>query len=212
MHNSGYILARFSGPFFDPSTKYDLYPPSKWKRGSRCIFTMETSLLKMLSEEEIKNLKKDNESLKKELDEINYLISIREEELEILRAKLSQVAELKSELDTNLDQISQMQLHLIDHQRKTEGALKREAALEDELLQSIEMEKAYYDIKEKFDSSLAAVKDMDNELGEAMDMYKQLGDANSKIAELESMMEIFKMENENLKLDIIDLKGQNKTG
>jgi len=166
----------------------------------------------MLSEEEIKNLKKDNESLKKELDEINYLISIREEELEILRAKLSQVAELKSELDTNLDQISQMQLHLIDHQRKTEGALKREAALEDELLQSIEMEKAYYDIKEKFDSSLAAVKDMDNELGEAMDMYKQLGDANSKIAELESMMEIFKMENENLKLDIIDLKGQNKTG
>ena len=74
------------------------------------------------------------------------------------------------------------------------------------------MEKAYYDIKEKFDSSLAAVKDMDNELGEAMDMYKQLGDANSKIAELESMMEIFKMENENLKLDIIDLKGQNKTG
>lgn len=149
--------------------------------------------------------------MKGQVDEINYLISIREEELEILRSKLGQVAALKSELDANLDQISQMQLHLNDFQRKKEGAFKREASLEDELVQSIEMEKSFYDIRDKYESSRAAVRDMDAELGDAMMMYKELGDANSKIAELESMLEIMQMENENLKLDIKDLHEQLNT-
>jgi len=164
----------------------------------------------MLSEQEIKTLKEENESLKKQLDEISYIISIREDELNILREKLGELAELRSELDVNLDQIAQMQLFLNEHQRKTEGAFKREAALEDELVESIEMEKSFYNIRDKYESSRAAIKDMDAELGDALLMYKQLGDANSKIARLESMMEILQMENENLKLDIKDLKIQIK--
>lgn len=162
----------------------------------------------MISEEEIKELKNENESLKLQLNEINYIISIREDELELLRKKVSELAELRSELDVNLDQIAQMQNNLNKQQQKTEGAFKREANLEEELLQSIEMEKSFYNIRDKYESSRAAIIDMDAELGEAMTMYKQLGDANSKIAQLESMVEILQMENENLKLDIKDIKGQ----
>jgi len=164
----------------------------------------------MLSDEEIKQLKSENESLRLQLEDINYLINSREEELDLLRDKLNQMAQLRSELDANLDHIVQMQNNLNAYERKTKGALKREASLEDELVQSVEMEKSFYEIKEKYESSKAAIRDMDIELGDAMTMYRQLSDANSRIAELESINEILTMENDNLKLDVRDLKNQIK--
>src|SRR5437868_12402424 len=109
----------------------------------------------MLSANEIQLLKSENELLQLQLQDVNYMIRVREEELEILRQKAQQTIELKSRLDTNLYELEQMQNHIGELQQKTEGAKKREAGLEEEMMQSISIEKEFYDIRDQFSSAKA---------------------------------------------------------
>jgi hypothetical protein len=162
----------------------------------------------MLSTDEIQQLKSENELLRIQLQDITEMISIRDEEVEILRKKAAFGVMLQSTLEGNLDEISQMQHNLGEQQRKAAGAAKREAAMENEIIQSIEIEKEFYTIREKYESSKAAILDMDNELAETSAMYRQLAAAISRIAELESNLELALLENERLKKQMEKLTGQ----
>jgi len=153
----------------------------------------------MLSKDEIQQLKSENELLQIQLQDITEMINIREEELEILRKKANYTVLLQSTLDGNLEQITQMQNLIGEHQRKVAGSAKREAAMEEEIIQQIGMEKEFYNIRDKYESSKAAIKDLDNELAETATMYRQLAASMSRIAELESSLEIAQLENKDLK-------------
>jgi len=157
----------------------------------------------MLSEDEIQQLKSENELLQLQLQDITEMINIREEEIQVLRKKAAQTVELRSELDGNLEEINQMQNIIGDQQRKAAGAAKREVAMENEIIQSLEMEKEFYTIRDKYESARAAITDLDNELAETSSMYRQLATAISRVAELESSLEIALLENKHLneKLD-----------
>ena len=156
----------------------------------------------MLSSADIQLLQRENALLQVQLNDINEIINIREEELELLRKKAAQTALLQSTLEGNLEQISQMQLLIGEQQQKFAGSVKRELSMENEIMQSIEIEKEFYTIKEKFESSKAALKDLEAELSETAVMYRQLSESNSRIAELESSLEIALMENGFLKEDL----------
>ena len=128
----------------------------------------------MLSEDEIQQLKSENELLRIQLQDITEMINIREEEIHILRQKAAFGVELQSTLDGNLEEITQMQQFIGEQQRKVAGAAKREVAMENEIIQSLEMEKEFYTIKEKYESAKAAITDLDNELADSTSMYRQL--------------------------------------
>lgn len=153
----------------------------------------------MFSKDEIQQLKSENELLQIQLQDITEIINIREEELEILRKKSAYTVMLQSTLDGNLEEISQMQEFIGEQQRKTAGAEKREASMENEMIQSLDMEKEFYNIRDKYESARVAIADLDNELAETTSMYRQLSASIARVAELESSLAIAIMENDQLK-------------
>ena len=153
----------------------------------------------MLSKDEIQQLKSENGLLQIQLQDITEMINIREEELDILRKKAAHTVLLQSTLDNNLEEISQMQLMIGEQQQKFAGAEKREVAMENEIVQSLEIEKEFYTIKNKYQSARAAITDFDNELAETSSMYRQLATSIARVAELESSLEMTLLENQCLK-------------
>ncbi|MEO6584288.1 MAG: hypothetical protein ABIO05_08175 [Ferruginibacter sp.] len=162
----------------------------------------------MLSEEQIKKLQAENDLLHLQLQDVNYIISIREEELEILRAKAKSAISLKSELEGTFHEIDQMQNTLGKKEQLLAGAAKREAAMEDEIIQGINIERSYYDLQDKFTSVSAAFNDTDEQLSQTVRVYKTLADAQRRIAELESMYEIEQEEKELAQYEVEKLKKQ----
>ena len=163
----------------------------------------------MLSTGDLQQLQSENELLKIQLNDISEMINIREEEVDILRKKAANSVLLQSTLEGNLNQITQMQLLIGEEQRKAAGATRRETAMEEEVIRSIEMEKSYYTLQEQLDSNKAALKDLDNELAETATLYRQLSESMSRVAELESSLEMIQLENMRLKDKLEKLSKQN---
>jgi len=160
----------------------------------------------MLSEEQIKQLKSENDLLQLQLQDVNYMIRIREEELEILRSKAKNAVGLQSQLEGTFYELEQMQNFIGRKQQEADGAARREAAMEEEIIQSINMEKEYYNIKSSFASANAALLDINSQLSESAHIYKELAKANASIAELESNLAIAEEEKDLLKYEMEKLK------
>jgi len=151
-------------------------------------------------------LKKENEQLQFELNDLEYLISLREEELMMLKNKVASINELQSRYDQQLYHMEQLQHFVKEEQKKNIGAVKRENATEEELIQSIAIEKEYYSLQEQLKSSLIALEDTNNQLSDAVGMYKNLKDMKNKIASLESSLEIAQLDNQFLKEELEEIK------
>ena len=72
----------------------------------------------MITEEQLKKLHAENALLKNELDDVNMMISVREEELELLRQRAQEATELRSKLQGNLNAFEQMQNQMGSLQQK----------------------------------------------------------------------------------------------
>jgi predicted RNase H-like nuclease (RuvC/YqgF family) len=83
----------------------------------------------MIADNLVKQLKSENELLQIQLQDLNYMIEAREEELDMLRKTAAHAVQLQSRLDHNLFEIEQMQDMIGEKQREAQGALKREASL-----------------------------------------------------------------------------------
>ena len=156
----------------------------------------------MLSDNLLQQLKSENELLQIQLQDVNDMIQVREEELEILRKTAAHAVLLQSRLDMNLDEFYQMQDHIGNQQQYAEGAAKREASLETELLQSIEMETQLYNMKDQFASTKAALADLNNEMNSMASVHKDVAILKARIRELESNLEIAALENGFLKEEV----------
>ncbi|HRO97078.1 MAG TPA: hypothetical protein PLY79_08450 [Ferruginibacter sp.] len=164
----------------------------------------------MLSEKQIQQIISENEFLQIQLADANDMLHQREKELTMLRETAKQATELKSTIENQLEELSYMQHLLGKKQQKLEGAGQREAAMEDELLQGIRMEKEYYNLREKLDSSIAQIEDISQQLDETANIFKELRDAKKKITELQSNLDIAHEEKELLQYELQKLK--NKSG
>lgn len=164
----------------------------------------------MLTEEQIKQLKSENELLHLQLEDVNYMISIREDELEILRAKAKNAVKLQSQLEGTFNELGQMQEFIGRKQQEAAGAARREASMENEIIQSIKMEKDYYLIKSQLASASAALTDIDGQLSDSLAVYKELSVAKKQISELKSSLEIAAEETDLLKYELGRARQQNK--
>ena len=98
--------------------------------------------MSIMSEDFYQQLKKENEELHKDLVDLNYLIQLREEELAEMKNASRHIAEMHSKINLNLYEFEQMQNFIETEQRKIEGAKRREENLEQEILDSIKIEKS----------------------------------------------------------------------
>ena len=160
----------------------------------------------MQNEDFIQELKNENEELQYQLKDLEYLIQLKEEELDDFKKASQQVSSLQSKIDQNLYQFEQMQLFINEEQQKLQGALKREASIEQELIDGIATEKSYYEIKEEFNSTKAALQDINEQMNEAVTIYQQLVLMKKKVAELESNLEIANLDNQFLKEELHKLR------
>ena len=162
----------------------------------------------MQLKDHIQKLASENEYLQVQLKDLNEFIEVREEELQLLRDKARQGIEMQSRLENTLNEISQLQNFIGQKQMEVEGASRREASMEEEVIQSLEIEKEYYSLKEKLQSSNTALHDTQEELKATTELYKQLSQARAKVAELQSQLEIQVEETELLKYENGKLKKQ----
>src|SRR5687768_13504739 len=114
----------------------------------------------MLSDEQIQKLKAENDLLQMQLADVNYMISIREDELEILRSKAQHAVKLQSQLEGTFNELGRMQNFISEKQQLLEAAKRREFAMENEIIGSISIEQEYHDVKSKFESATAALDDI----------------------------------------------------
>lgn len=156
----------------------------------------------MLSEDLLRHLKSENELLQIQLQDLNYMIKIREEELDLLRVKANQAVALQSRLDINLDEFYQMQDQIGKEQDRADAAAQREISLESELLRSIEMETELYNMRDQFTSTKAALADANEEVNQMASVYKELANLKARIRELESNLEIASLETTYLKEEV----------
>lgn len=157
----------------------------------------------MLPGDLVQQLKSENDHLQVQLEDLNYMIEAREEELTLLRKTAAHAVQLQSRLDQNLFELEQMQLRIGEEQQEAKSANKREASLEEEMIQSLKMEKEYYDIRDRFNSTKTALADINSQMAEAVALYREVAELKSKLAEMESNLEIAALDNRFLKEELV---------
>jgi hypothetical protein len=139
------------------------------------------------------------QALRHSMQDLETLLAIREEELEEWRTKNDSIALLHSRIENQLLAMEQMQQRIGEEMQQKQGALRRETVLENELIQGIDTEKAYYALQtavEHLTAELTHVKDQLDELTAAIQSTASL---KKRVAELESELDIQRMENYFLK-------------
>lgn len=162
----------------------------------------------MQSGELILQLKQENDQLQFELKDLNYLVQMKEEELEQLHNTVSKVSQLQSSLDQNLYEFEQLHSKIGELHEQVVGATKRESSLEEEMIQSIQVETAYYEMKGQLNSTKAALADLNFQLAEATSLYHQVATLKNKVAALESNVEIILLDNGFLKEELAQYRNE----
>jgi hypothetical protein len=150
----------------------------------------------------------DDQSYALQLQDLEYMIQLREEELLEMKATAIKLAELQSKLDSQLIAFEHLQNIIGNHQQKEIGFLKREASMEDEMLQSIEAESSFYQLKKKLESNEIEINKQMRELKEAVELYHDISDLQKKNTALESALEMANLDNQFLKEELEELRNR----
>lgn len=153
----------------------------------------------MLTDNQIKILRSENELLQIQLEDVNIMIKVREEELDMLRERAREAAAMQSRLDNNLNEFEQMQNNLGFCEQKNEGYSQRLQEMENELYSSIKEQLKYAETLKEFNSMEANLLDTTNELQEASAVYKKMAEMKTKLAATNSNLAIALIEIESLK-------------
>ena len=159
----------------------------------------------------IKALQEENQSLKNELADVQYMLELREEELNEIKNKPGSLPQLHSKIEEQLYAFEHMQQLIERMQCEAVASGNREKSMEDELVYSMEEEKKSYGIQQQLNSAQLALEDLKNQLKESMSLYEELNLLQRKTAELESMLELLQLDNGFLKEEIQTLKKNTNT-
>ena len=132
--------------------------------------------------------------LQAQLNDLEYLIQVREEELQTLRGSSHLIAEMRSQLETNALSQEQLQLLVSEFQQKYDAIRNREETMENELVDHIENEKNVDDWVKKnksLQTELDIVLDIVlDELEQAKKEIESLTLFKNQVAELQSKLEM----------------------
>lgn len=120
----------------------------------------------MLSNEQIQKILSENDHLRVQLNEANEILALREEEIEILKQNDADIAELRSQMEGQLNQAHSLQNIIGQKQQQAFGAAKREQELEDELIDAAKLLHQYSDLKQQYTHLVTKVNDLEERLAE----------------------------------------------
>jgi chromosome segregation ATPase len=153
----------------------------------------------MLTQEHLQQLVQENELLQVQLEELNMILSAREEELELLKRNAADATELRSQLDIRLDELHSMQNQIGKKERQALGAEERELELQQELTQAARLQQQYDELLTNYAYMQAQFTDLQLRLEELTARNRQLQKAANAIAELESELANTLAERDELK-------------
>lgn len=156
----------------------------------------------------IQELTAENARLQKEMEELEFLIEMKEEELDELKQAAAQIAFLQSNLTKNLEELDIVKYNMREAQEKLKGAQKRENALEEEIIYSIETEKNYYELKEEYQASLNTIEIQQEELKTTPSLVIEMKNLRSRLAEAMSEIELLQLDNQYLREDLQQLQNR----
>jgi DNA repair exonuclease SbcCD ATPase subunit len=132
----------------------------------------------MLTPDQIQKIISENDYLRVQLKELNEILSLREEEIQILTQNAFDITELRSQLDGQQQGISTLQNHLTKKEQQALGAANREQDLEKELIDASKLLQDYHKLKQNYAYILTQVNDLEERLVEM----------NKRNAELEKLI------------------------
>jgi len=162
----------------------------------------------MLSPEQIQQLIAENESLQVQLNDLNYILGEKEEEIVLLKKAASAATELRSMLDSQLDEMHLMQNRIGKQQRQAAGAEERELELQQELTQAIQMQHQYNDLFQQYTYVNTQLADVQEELATLKKRNNMLQKIAVQVGELESTVENLTMERDALKEKLLLLENE----
>jgi chromosome segregation ATPase len=143
----------------------------------------------MLSGEHVKQLVQENEYLQAQLEDINMVLTEREEELQLLKQNAIETAELRSRLDLQLEELHSMQNHLGEKEQQAEGAEEREFELQQELTEAAKLQQQYNEqvmhytyIQTQLNDLLLRVEELNSRNLELQNIANKLGEVESELA------------------------------
>jgi len=148
---------------------------------------------------QIKHLAAERESLLSQINEYGYIIDIRDEQIELLEKQNAEATELRSVADNQLNELQSLQNHIGRLQQQAEGATNREVNLEFLVAESVSVEQQLADLQEQYTYLQVQLSDMQLQLNEIQNRNLLLQQQNSRVAELESLLEDARLEIEALK-------------
>ena len=160
----------------------------------------------MLSAAQIEQVIAENERLQVQLEELNYILLLREQEIAELKARALDGAELRSTLDMQLEELQLMQNRIGKHQQKAAGAEEREFELQQELTQAVKLEQQYTDLFQQYTYVNTQLEDVQTELAKVKKRNAMLQQIAVRIGEMESNMENVTMERDELKARLAELE------
>ena len=162
----------------------------------------------MLSADQIQQLIKENKGLQQELQEVNYILEIKEQEIAELKKIAATTTEMRSLLDTRLDELEMMQNHIGNQQQRAEGAEDRELELQQELTAAIQLQHQYNDLFQQYTYVNTQLTDVQEELAAVKKKNKMLQQIAVQVGELESTLENLTLERDELKNKVYTLENE----
>jgi dynactin complex subunit len=160
----------------------------------------------MLSAEQIQQIITENERLQVQINDLNYLLSEREQEIAELKKFRSDETALRSMLDLQLDELQVMQNRIGKQQQQAAGAEEREFELQQELTQAARTQQQYSELFQQYTYVNTQLDDVQQELLKVKKRNAMLQQIAVKIGEMESTVENLTIERDELKERLIALE------
>jgi chromosome segregation ATPase len=160
----------------------------------------------MLSAAQIQQLLVENEQLHIQLEELNYILLQREQEIAGLKQNAADDTELRSMLDMQLDELHLMQNRIGKHQQQAAGAEEREFELQQELTGFARLQQQYNELFQQYTYTSTQLEDIQSELAKVKKRNNMLQQIAVRIGELESNMENVTLERDELKAKLAELE------
>lgn len=141
--------------------------------------------------------------------DLQVLLEMREEELEEYRQQVMQVSELRSLLEERLLAFGQMQEKLLEWQKKTISATRREEATERELLQCLPFEQSYHALQKTVQSRDAEIAWLQEEYTEIRELHDVIHDLKNRLAVCESELDLIRLDNQHLREELKNAETNN---
>ena len=152
----------------------------------------------MLSAEHVQQLISENEYLQVQLEEVNRILAEREAELEDLKQNEAEATELRSRLDTRLDELHSMQNQIGEKEQQAYGAEEREIQLQNELTDAMRVQHQYTELVGHYTYIQAQLADLQARMEELTERNRELQKIASQIGDIESRLANSVMEKEAL--------------